>query len=201
MPSTVSSIEIANMALGFIGTRTIASLTENTPEAIQCRLFWDRARRAVLRDYPFPFAQQRVSLAQKEVPEVYSGEWKYAYGYPRNCLKIHRVHGQGKEKRWQNIPFVINNVDGVLHVFANIQPAQAEITVDNTDLSLADDAFGLALARKLACLIVVPLLKNNQTKVQEVEQLYQMGMQSLQSQAASEQEEDEPADTWLLTRM
>ena len=48
MPSTASKLDIFNMALGFIGTRTIASANENTPEAIQCGLYWDRARRSAL---------------------------------------------------------------------------------------------------------------------------------------------------------
>ena len=52
MPMTISQISILNRALDFLGTRTVASERENTPEALQCRLYWDSARRQTLRDFP-----------------------------------------------------------------------------------------------------------------------------------------------------
>lgn len=88
MASTSSKIEIFNMALGFIGTRTIASEYERTPEAIQCNLYWDNARRTALRDYPYHFAVRRVALAEKPLPEEYSHEWGHAYAPPDKCLKV-----------------------------------------------------------------------------------------------------------------
>ena len=52
MPMTISQISILNRALGFLGTRTVASELENTHEDLQCRLYWDSARRQTLRDFP-----------------------------------------------------------------------------------------------------------------------------------------------------
>ena len=48
---TLTQIAIWNRALGFLGARSIAAEDENTPEALQCRLYWDSARRQALRDY------------------------------------------------------------------------------------------------------------------------------------------------------
>ena len=106
---SASKIQIWNMALGFIGTRTVASETEHTPEAIQCALYWDNARRACLRDYPYNFAQARAQLASIAVPETYADEWRYAYRLPELCLKPHKIvnptcrFGNPVERR---IPFV-----------------------------------------------------------------------------------------------
>ena len=50
MASTAAKLDIYNMALGFVGARTVASPRENTPEAVQCELYWDRARRAALQE-------------------------------------------------------------------------------------------------------------------------------------------------------
>jgi len=203
MPSTTGRLHIYNMALGFIGTRIIASPNENTPETIQCDLFWDNARRAALRDYPYPFAQTRVILGQlANFPGEYENEWQYAYSWPNKALKVHRIHSQGKERRLHKEPYAVRVIDNITTVLCNIENAYAEITQDITEVSLWDDSFVSSMARKLACLIAVPLLKNNQAKVQELEQLYAMQLQNIRSQSASEEEENqlEIPDTWVLAR-
>lgn len=203
MPSTNGRLTIYNMALGFIGTRTVASANENTPEAIQCELFWDNARRAALRDYPYPFAQARVYLAMlTNFPEEYENEWQYAYSWPNKALKVHRIHKQGKENRLCKEKYIIRVIDNLTIILCNVEKAVAEITQDVTEVSLWDDMFIHSMARKLACLIAVPLLKNNRQKVEETEQLYTIQLQNMRSQAAGEEEEEqlEVPDSWLLTR-
>jgi len=203
MPSTSGRLSIYNMALGFIGTRTIASANENTPEAIQCELFWDNARRAALRDYPYPFAQARINLALlANFPEEYENEWQYAYSWPNKALKVHRIHSQGKENRLHKEQYAVRVIDDITAILCNVKDAQAEITQDITEVSLWDDMFVASMARKLACLIAVPILKNNSQKVNEVEQLYAMQLQNMRSQSASAEEEAqlEVPDSWLLAR-
>ena len=90
-----SKIEVWNKALGHIGTRTVASESENCEEARQCALYWDAARRQALRDFPYPWAQTRIALAAKALPAVWDGEWQYAYAYPSNCLKLHKISRPG----------------------------------------------------------------------------------------------------------
>jgi len=203
MPSLSGRLSIYNMALGFIGTRTIASPNENTPEAIQCELFWDNARRAALRDYPYPFAQARVNLALfANFPEEYENEWQYAYSWPNKALKVHRIHSQRKEGRLHKERYAVRVIDDITTILCNVKNAQAEITQDIIEVSLWDDMFVASMARKLACLIAVPILKNNSQKVNEVEQLYAMQLQNIRSQSASEEEEAqlEVPDSWLLAR-
>ena len=65
---TLTQIAIWNRALGFLGARGVAAEDENTPEALQCRLYWDSARRQALRDYPWAFAQRRAWLARVALP-------------------------------------------------------------------------------------------------------------------------------------
>ncbi|MCD7712725.1 MAG: hypothetical protein LUJ25_08515, partial [Firmicutes bacterium] len=202
-PSTSGRLSIYNMALGFIGTRTIASANENTPEAIQCELFWNNARRAALRDYPYPFAQARVNLALlAKFPEEYENEWQYAYSWPNKALKVHRIHSQGKENRLHKEKYIVRIIDNITTILCNTKTPLAEITQDIIEVSLWDDMFVHSMARKLACLIAVPLLKNNSQKIQECEQLYAMQLQNIRSQAASEEEEaqSEIPDSWLLAR-
>ena len=197
MPSSAGTIDIFNMALGFIGTRTIASASERTPEAIQCSLYWDRARRAALRDFPYRFAVRRTALAEKVMPKEYEREWLYAYAAPDQCLKIHAVYGQDQRHAR---PFrVESDADGPL-VLCNVPRAIAACTFDVKDVSRWDELFVMAMARKLACLVAVPLLKNNSGKVQELERLYQLAIPKSDAQDASESREKQPPDAWLLAR-
>ena len=199
MPSTASKLDIFNMALGFIGTRTIASPNENTPEAIQCGLYWDRARRTALEDYPYSFAQRRVKLAQKALPAVYKGEWHYCYGLPNTCLKVREVH-DGRE-RGRKIPYRLQHDEGQeVVILTNVADAMAEVTVDVTNISLWDEQCCMMVARKLAALVAVPLLKNNPSKVQELERLYQLAVPTSEGQDASEHVEKEHIDGWLAAR-
>lgn len=199
MASTAGKIDIYNMALGFIGTRTVASPNENTPEAIQCSLYWDRARRTALRDYPYRFALQRIKLPLlADAPEVYSEQWKCVYSQPDKCLKVHSVY-TGRDcahkARFQIERCSLGNV-----ILTDVEQAVALCTIDEEDLSLWDELFVLVMARKLASLIAIPLLKNNSGKLQELEQLYQAAVPRAEGHDASEGRERQPVDSWLQAR-
>jgi hypothetical protein len=199
MASTASKIDIYNMALGFVGTRMIASPNESTPEAIQCDLYWDRARRTALRDYPYSFARKRVRLAEKALPDVYIGQWRRCYGLPDQVLKVHDVHdgqyGAVSRNSWR-----IENTGYELVILTRQDMAVADCTFDVEDTSLWDELFVMAMARKLACLIAIPLLKNNPSKLEELEQLYQMAVPKAEGHDASEREEVSRPDSWLTAR-
>ena len=199
MPSTASKLDIFNMALGFIGTRTIASANENTPEAIQCGLYWDRARRSALRDFSYSFAQRRVRLAEKPLPDMHEQDWRFAYGLPDGCLKVHAVHG-GRSDRLHSPAWRVESTGDELVVLTKQELAIADCTFDVENISLWDELFVMAMARKLAALVCVPLFKNNQAKLQELEQLYQMAIPRAEGQDASEREKEPRMDSWLAAR-
>ncbi len=197
MASTAAKLDIYNMALGFVGARTVASPRENTPEAVQCELYWDRARRAALQDYPYNFACRRARLASKALPEAYAGEWRFCYGLPDGCLKFLRVHdGSGDGAA----PWQLRHDGRESVILTDTGRAWGDFIVDVQDVSLWSELFVLVMARKLACFIVVPLLKNNPQKVQELEELYQMALPRADGQDASEGRDKKTSDSWLLAR-
>lgn len=225
MASTASRLDICNMALGFVGTRTIASPNENTPEAIQCALYWDRARRAALRDYPYSFAQRRVRLAEKPLPEVYATDFTHAYALPDGCLKVHEVHGghglslgsacggpnSGSANSWGARPTAWQDVWRMestgeeLIILARQSLAVADCTFDEESVSRWDELFVMAMARRLAAFIAAPLLKNDRGRTQLLEQLYQIAVPRAEGQDASERgPHDGPhssyMDSWLSAR-
>lgn len=181
------------MALGWVGTRTVASESENTQEAIQCGLYWDSSRRMALRDFPWNFAQRRAWLASVDVPSGYEREYRYAYKLPEDCLKALEVKEGGERK----VRFVVA-ADRML--LTDAQDALLCYTADVEQVDDFDDMFAQAMSRKLAAMIVVPLLKNNAQKVQELEQLYRAAIPLAMEADAGEGQEAEKPDSWLESR-
>lgn len=199
MASTAGKLDIYNMALGFAGQRTIASPSENTPEAIQCELYWDRARRSALQDFPYNFALRRVRLAAKALPEAYAGEWRFCYGLPDSCLKLVGIY-DGTRGDFSVSPYQIRNEGQEVIVLTDTDQAWADCTVDVQEIRLWSELFVMSMARKLACLIAIPLLKNNPQKLQELEQLYQLALPRSDGHDASEGRGKARADSWLTAR-
>lgn len=166
------------MALGFIGTRAVAGPSERTPEARQCELYWDRARRAALRDFPYPFSKRRIRLARLEVSAVDLAEWSYAYAVPVEALKVLSVGDGAKYELMQG--------QNGTAIYTDVADAVAVCVVDVEDMALWDELFIMAMAYRLAMLIAVPLLKNNPQKIQELAALYQQALPSAQGHAANE---------------
>lgn len=93
-----SSVAIANMALQRIGARgTIASLTENSPNAIKVNVCWDMIFQEVLSERDWKFAKTRVQLQQNANSPI--GGYKYAYALPTDFLRLSRVREKREEHR------------------------------------------------------------------------------------------------------
>jgi hypothetical protein len=99
-----SITDIANRALAAIGTRSqIASLSEQSNEAIQCNIYIDTCRRQILRMAPWNSGKNFNTLslvsAAPGTPENTSAGtaqwqknqpppgWAYEYAYPQDCVK------------------------------------------------------------------------------------------------------------------
>jgi len=200
MPASLAGkLEIFNMALGFCGCRTVGSPNERTPEAIQCGLFWDRARRSALRDYPWSWATRRFRLPEKDLPEVYASEWRHAYGLPDGVLRVMRVHKPRMRGDYLE-PFRLERGEEGEIILCDVPQAMATCIVDVEDMTTWDDSFCLCLARKLACLIVVPLLKNSSGKVSELEQLYHASLPQTAGLDSAERRGEQQPDSWLAAR-
>ncbi len=202
----ISKLSIWNMALGFIGTRTIADVHENNLEAVQCNLYWDSARRQALRDYPWNFAQRRAWLAKVPMPAGYEQQYSHAYAVPSDMLLAQRIYPSGKDYEHlgdtESGRFILiySGEDKNPLILTNATSALLAYTADIEDPNIFDDLFAHMLARKLAALIAVSLLKNNSTKVSELEQLYRAAIPNAVQANAKEGKEKEKADTWLISR-
>lgn len=200
VPSAILPILIYRdpLYLGFLGARSIAAEDENTPEALQCRLYWDSARRQALRDYPWAFAQRRAWLARVALPSGFEQEYRFAYALPEACLKAHEVRHEGLLPR----PFCLarDPAGDATILLTSASRALLLYTEDVRHCHQFDDLFAHMLARKLACLLAAPLLKSNSQKIAELEQLYSASLPQARQSDASERRPLPLPDSWLQAR-
>lgn len=166
-----SQVEIANMALDLIGTRsTIASLTENSVEAAAVSRHWSNALDCVLRACHWNFARKQISLTLlkdgtqgQSVPTP----WLYEYAYPTDCVLLRylmpliqtsptTVVGTASPMTAYGppVPFVLssdNDANGnpIQVILTNQPQAQAVYTWRNTLTTMFDAQFVNALSAYL----------------------------------------------------
>lgn len=192
-----SIVSICNMALGWIGTKSITAPGENSPEGRACAQFYDPARQQTLRDHPWNFAQARVSLAEVSVPDEYP-EYAYAYAWPTRCLHAHTIYSNGAKYDFE----VVSSPDGSGRmIMSNAPVAVLAYTADVTDPTLFDPLYARALSRRLAADIGKVFFKNNPQAMQELETYYANEMRKAQAMDAREGKPDEvETNPWLLSR-
>lgn len=196
MPSQTS---ICNKALHFIGIgEEIASITERSPEAEACLLFYEEALEEVLREFPWPFATRYVALSTTNTTSggnlvEYNDEFFYAYRYPTDCVYARRImSGQVPDDASTLVRFKIaSDTTGKL-ILSNTDEATLEYTARVTDASMFSVDFAMAVSWRLAGLIA-PRLAEDPIKAGQVAlQGYRMSLAKARSVAASEESEGTP---------
>jgi len=90
-----SQVEIANMALDVIGTRsTIASLTEGSIESNAISRHWSNALDSVLRAAHWNFARKQIALTLLQDGTAGGtplAPWLFEYAYPSDCVMARYV--------------------------------------------------------------------------------------------------------------
>jgi hypothetical protein len=115
-PNTILNFDdtatnICNLALARLGiTKLIANLQcERSVEANVCRQFYAITITQVLEDYWWTFATKFATLPL--VQRHPTREWRFAYGYPADCLKVRRILSHRRtDTRQSRVPFkVVSN--------------------------------------------------------------------------------------------
>ena len=185
-----SPIDISNMALAEIGTRSsITAFNDGSVEGYQCGLWYDTMRRRLLRTANWGFARLQISLSLigDLIPDntgVYP--FLYKYQYPSNCLKFRYVippppnyftgnvtvpivgavaYGNYAPRPSRAHRFLIGrDVDQLGNqtrvILSNVNLAIGTFTEDSTDTTFWDDLFIGALQASIASKIVIPLTGN-----------------------------------------
>lgn len=193
-----SNTEIANMALRHLGQSTeIADLsTDQTEAAFASRAFFETARDATLRDFPWPFAATTADLTQV-APEP-TIEWGYSYVYPPDCLQAHRiVTGNRRETQADRIPFRLQYGAASILILTDqvADDATLEYTRRETDPLRFPPDFALALSFRLAYYMAASMTAGDPFKLQErCLRGYSLEIAQAQSRAGNEEQPDLPPE-------
>ena len=185
-----SDTDIANQALSHIGVSKFITnlLTEQSNEARAARAFFNTARNALLRDFPWPVATRFVQLGL--VRQDPTDEWSFEYAYPSDALRLLRiVTGTPNDNQQSRLKYRIIHGDASTTIYANESPACMEYITRLEDTSRFTDDMVLALGYRLAVYIAPRLAKNPQKYMPNLFRLYR---QELMAAAANSQNEESP---------
>ena len=89
----LSTTSLCNMALARFGANRIndyGDSSENSMEALYCRLFHDQTIKSLMRSHLWGFAKHRVQLSQNtETPDF---QWSYSYALPNDYLRAISIY-------------------------------------------------------------------------------------------------------------
>ena len=80
----MAKLDICNKALQLCNERIVQDLNDGTKASNTCNLYYDDARKSLLREHAWNFATGLVSLADVGSPP---SKWAFRYQYPSNALK------------------------------------------------------------------------------------------------------------------
>ena len=176
---------ICNRALAEIGSRSkLAALSDATPQANACSLFYDPLRKMLLRAAHWNFAKQQTNLTLLGTLSAGTAPfpWQFKYAYPSDCLKLRYIlqpppadgavipsDGTMFYSPWifpsRDNTFAVasdfdenNNRRNVIDT--NVCQALGVYTGDVTDPDLFDPLFTEALVASLALKLVIPMSGN-----------------------------------------
>ncbi|MBK3439269.1 MULTISPECIES: hypothetical protein [unclassified Pseudomonas] len=196
-----SDIEICNLALSRVAvTKAIASFTERSIEAEQCRVLYPHLRGLVLQEFPWPFAESIVALASLGSP---APGWAFRYRYPADCLKIRNIVQPGFRRALSSdmeIPYQIGYDAGGRVIHTDQPEAVCRFTFKVEDSTFFDALFVEALAWRLAMDLALPLTSKADLQ-QFAAQQYQMALTLAEGSAFQESQSDpEPESEFVTVR-
>ena len=171
-----SEVEICNLALSNIRAGSINSLTESSFQAQVCKLKYPFLRDRLLTELPWQFNRKLRALSLLTT-EIFN--WAYAYQYPVDCLKVHRLVGAHeelanadadvvsrmldsqllplKDMRVQ-IPYEVFNFDDNKTIGTNEADLRIDYAAKVTDPNLFSNDFIMAFSHLLSSELAIPLI-------------------------------------------
>lgn len=195
-----SNTEIANIALSHLGVgKEIANLeTEKSQEAAACRRYFETARDATLRDFPWPFATKLAALAL--VTADPNDEWDFSYQVPTDCLKFRRIlSGTRNDSRQTRVPYRLAYGDAGEVIFTDFENAEGEYTVRIDDPSRYPPDFIIAFSFRLASYVAPRITGGDPFNVGErALKLYAFEISRASSTAINEEQVEEDPESELI---
>ncbi len=161
-------VEIANLALSWLGGQSIISLDDPTTEAQLVKANYNMSRRAVLEEREWTFAVKRAQLPPLAAPPLFG--YNFAFLLPSERLNLINVYHPNTSNQRQP-PGIEHVVEGD-QVYADVNLINVKYRVDLDDTTKFSPLFDQALAAHIAARIAVPLTENA-TQQERMYNLYQ----------------------------
>jgi len=142
MPTTLTEIDVINIALVRLGDRQITSRTESNERARTMDALYDGIRDKTLRECPWNFATAQATISADTTDPLYGFGNRYAY--PSDFLYMIQTEDD-EEYTLQENYIHANSTTGINNGSLNITYVKRV-----TDMSKADSLFVEALSFKLA---------------------------------------------------
>lgn len=152
-----TDVNIANMALSRLGTRTtIADLTENSTEARQIGLWYATVRDELQSLVDWNFNRVSLALAASGTPPA---RWASSYAYPSDCLRMRRLDFGGGSWVWGSpaTAFEIASSGSTTFLYCNEAQVSAVYAQRVTDAARFTPGFILAFVDCLAASVALAL--------------------------------------------
>ncbi|MEW8025543.1 MAG: hypothetical protein AB2777_21110 [Candidatus Thiodiazotropha endolucinida] len=194
-----TKVQICNMALGAISEKSkIQSLTEKSPQAAVCNLYYDQMVETVLSDFDWNFASQTETLSL--IGTAPTG-WTYQYAIPSDCLTVREIVREVRVNT-DRIPYKVarDRTANMRVILTDKADAELRYTARVTDTSQFSPSFVEALSLRISAAIAKPMTKKKEIVTQQF-QLYNLALQAAAAASANEEEQDEPNDAdWIRAR-
>jgi len=183
----MNKFEICNLALMYIGvTRPIQSFSENSTEAQMCNRAYDKAKREVLKTFPWKFSK---CISVLTVTTETNNKYEYVYEYPSDAIRILTISdkdGIGAGSQPFDVTTYVSSSIQYKRIITDIKDAYAEYILD-ADESIMSDEFITALAWKIASELGTGLSKTTQA-MQIANQMYTIKLSEAQKAEMYEQD-------------
>lgn len=171
-----SEVEVCNLGLSNIRAGSINSFNEGSLQAQLCKLKYPILRDRCLREIPWQFNHKIRALATVTT-DIFN--WAYAYSYPVDCLKIHRLVGSFEEIQAgsadvvsrlldsrviplkdirRQIPYEVFNFDDSKVIGSDQPDLRIDFASKVTDPNLFSDDFMMALSHLLSSELAIPIV-------------------------------------------
>jgi hypothetical protein len=153
---TLGQDQLCNLALFNIGSNQIVDISDNTPEAHACNIFWIPCLQDVYSEHQWAFANAQVVLDQ--LTNCTPG-WAYTYAYPNNVARVWDVYNPCNAKKKEEIEFDTFYIpaSGIRCIVSNEPLAICDATYIVPDPLIWDAKFAIAFSERLSAQIAVPL--------------------------------------------
>ncbi len=195
-----STTEISNLAISHLGIgKEIANLeTERSAEAQACRRFFAVARDTTLRDFAWPFATKINELGLVE--EDPNNEWAFSYRYPTDCLMLRRIlSGVRTDTHQSRVPYRVTRDASGLLIYTDMEDAELEYTIKETDVSRYPADFVMAMSFLLASYVAPRLTAGDPFKLGDRSLgLYVAELSKARTMALNEEQADQTPDAEMI---